>query len=41
MNTKQIEVIIGAEKDSLLQLIGNKVIQNERLSFDEGVYLFE
>ena len=41
MNTKQIEVIIGAEKDSHLQTIGNKVIQNERLSFDEGVYLFE
>ena len=41
MNTKQIEVIIGAEKDSHLQSIGNKVIQNERLSFDEGVYLFE
>ena len=41
MNTKQIEVIIGAEKDSHLQIIGNKVIQNERLSFDEGVYLFE
>jgi aminodeoxyfutalosine synthase len=41
MNTKQIEVIISAEKDSHLQTIGNKVIQNERLSFDEGVYLFE
>jgi aminodeoxyfutalosine synthase len=41
MNTKQIEVIIGAEKDSHLQTIGKKVIQNERLSFDEGVYLFE
>jgi aminodeoxyfutalosine synthase len=41
MNTKQIEVIIGAEKDNLLQGIGNKVIKNERLSFDEGVYLFE
>jgi len=41
MNTKQIEVLIGAEKDSLLQIIGNKVIKNERLSFDDGVYLFE
>ncbi len=41
MNTKQIEVIIGAEKDNRLQAIGNKVIKNERLSFDEGVYLFE
>jgi aminodeoxyfutalosine synthase len=34
-------VIIAAEKDSTLQKIGTKVIQNERLSFDEGVYLFE
>ncbi len=41
MNTKNIQVIIDAEKDSRLQQIGNKVIHNERLSFDEGVYLFE
>ncbi len=41
MNTKNIEVIIDAEKDSRLQEIGNKVIHNKRLSFDEGVYLFE
>jgi aminodeoxyfutalosine synthase len=41
MNTKQIEVIIGVENDNRLQVIGNKVIKNERLSFDEGVYLFE
>ena len=41
MNTKNIQVIIDAENDSRLQQIGNKVIQNERLSFDEGVYLFE
>jgi aminodeoxyfutalosine synthase len=41
MNSKNIQVIIGAEQDSRLQQIGNKVIQNERLSFDEGVYLFE
>jgi aminodeoxyfutalosine synthase len=41
MNTKQIEVIIGAEKNNRLQEIGYKVIKNERLSFDEGVYLFE
>jgi aminodeoxyfutalosine synthase len=41
MNTKQIEVIIGAEIDNRLQVIGYKVIKNERLSFDEGVYLFE
>ena len=41
MNTKNIQIIIGAEQDNRLQQIGNKVIQNERLSFDEGVYLFE
>ena len=41
MNTKNIQVIVDAELDSRLQEIGNKVIQNTRLSFDEGVYLFE
>jgi aminodeoxyfutalosine synthase len=41
MNSKGIEVIIAAEKDSTLQKIGNKVIQNERILFDEGVYFFE
>jgi len=41
MNTKGIEVIIGAEHDTLLQEIGHKVINNKRLLFDEGVYLFE
>ena len=41
MNTKGIEVIIGAEQNKRLQEIGYKVIKNERLLFDEGVYLFE
>ena len=41
MPTKNIQVIVNAETDHLLQNIGNKIIQNERLSFDEGVYLFE
>ena len=41
MNSKGIEVIIAAEKDSTLQKIGTKIIQNERLLFEEGVYLFE
>jgi aminodeoxyfutalosine synthase len=41
MNSKGIEVIIAAEKDSTLQKIGTKVIRNERLLFEEGVYLFE
>ena len=34
-------MIIAAEKDSTLQKIGTKVIRNERLLFEEGVYLFE
>ena len=41
MQTENIQVIINAEKDNQLQNIGNKVIHNERLSFNEGVYLFE
>ena len=41
MGTANIEIIIASEKDNLLQKIGNKVIHNERISFDEGVYLFE
>ena len=41
MNSKGIEVIIASEKDSTLQKIGTKVIHNERLSYEDGVYLFE
>jgi len=41
MGTANIEIIISSEKDNLLQKIGNKVIHNERISFEEGVYLFE
>jgi aminodeoxyfutalosine synthase len=41
MQTENIQLIINSEKDSQLQNIGNKVIHNERLSFNEGVYLFE
>jgi len=41
MGTANIEIIIASEKDNLLQKIGNKVIHNERISFNEGVYLFE
>ena len=41
MQTENIQVIINSESDHQLQNIGNKIIQNERLSFDEGVYLFE
>ena len=41
MQTENIQVIINSEKDHQLQNIGNKVIHNERISIDEGVYLFE
>jgi len=41
MNTNNIQVIVNAELDPRLQEIGNKAIQNTRLSFDDGVYLFE
>ena len=41
MGRANIEIIIASEKDNLLQKIGNKVIHNERISFEEGVYLFE
>ena len=41
MQTENIQVIINSETDHQLQNIGNKVIHNERLSFNEGVYLFE
>ena len=38
MNTKQIEVIIGAENDNRLQVIGNKVIK--KLVYHDGAYYF-
>ena len=41
MGTGNIEIIIAAEKDNELKKIGTKVIHNERILFDEGVYLFE
>jgi aminodeoxyfutalosine synthase len=41
MQTENIQVIINSESDHHLQNIGNKVIHNERLSFNDGVYLFE
>ena len=41
MPKANIEVIVAAEKDQLLQNIGNKIINNERISFEDGVHLFE
>jgi aminodeoxyfutalosine synthase len=41
MSSSAISVFISAEKDPVLQSIGNKVIAKQRISFDEGVQLFE
>ena len=41
MNMAQIQVIVNAQADPILKTIGQKIIQNERISFEEGVALFE
>lgn len=41
MHLSGIEEIILAEKNKELQIIGNKIISNQRISFDEGVLIFE
>ena len=41
MNTEAVKVLVDAEKDQQLQSIGYKVLNNERISFEEGVTLFE
>lgn len=41
MQLGPIEAIVNAEKDPFLQSIGNKIIQNERIDSNEGIYLFE
>jgi aminodeoxyfutalosine synthase len=41
MKQAQIQVIVDAQNDSVLKTIGQKIIQNERISFDDGVALFE
>ena len=41
MNKAQIQVIVNAQADPILKTIGQKIIQNERISFEEGVALFE
>ncbi len=40
MNTS-IDAVIRNEKEQALQYIGEKIIQGERISFEEGVILFE
>ena len=41
MNKAQIQVLIDAQADPILKTIGQKIIQNERISFEDGVALFE
>ena len=41
MNKAQIQVLVDAQADSILKSIGQKIIQNERISFEDGVALFE
>ncbi|MDP3393795.1 aminofutalosine synthase MqnE [Sediminibacterium sp.] len=41
MNTGATKVLVDAEKNQQLQSIGYKILNKERISFDEGVALFE
>ena len=41
MNKAQIQVVVDAQEDLTLKAIGQKIIQNERISFEDGVALFE
>ena len=41
MNKAQIQVLVDAQADPILKSIGQKIIQKERISFEDGVALFE
>ena len=41
MSSAAVQVLVDAVKDSQLKTIGNKIINNQRILFEEGVYLFE
>lgn len=41
MNTAAVKVLVDTEKNHQLQSIGYKILNKERISFDEGVALFE
>jgi aminodeoxyfutalosine synthase len=41
MNKAQIQVLVDAQEDLTLKTIGQKILQNERISFEDGVALFE
>ena len=40
-NSVAAEALVDTEKNTELRLIGEKILNNQRLSFDEGVTLFE
>jgi aminodeoxyfutalosine synthase len=41
MNKAQIQVLVDAQEDLTLKAVGQKILQSERISFDDGVALFE
>jgi aminodeoxyfutalosine synthase len=41
MNKAQIQVLVDAQADPILKSIGQKILQNDRISFEDGVALFE
>ena len=41
MKQAQIQVVVDAQDDLTLKAIGQKIIRNERISFEDGVALFE
>src|SRR3982751_1661998 len=41
MNNRSVTAIIQSEKDHQLKNIGEKILNDHRISFDEGVLLFE
>ena len=41
MNQAQIQVLVDAQEEATLKAIGQKIIQNKRISFEDGVALFE
>jgi len=41
MNMAQIQVLVDAQADPILKSIGHKILQDERISFEDGVALFE
>jgi aminodeoxyfutalosine synthase len=41
MNKAQVQVLVDAQEDLTLKAIGQKILQSERISFEDGVALFE